>query len=105
QWADTYTINGWTIDPDSTGAVSVNVLVDGEYVATVTANKSRPDVGSAYPGWGNYHGFTSTGILPDGIHNVCAVAVNVGQGNNTLLGCKAAWISISPFGSYDGNQL
>ena len=25
--------------------------------------------------------------------------------NNALLGCKAAWVSVSPFGSYDGNQL
>ena len=49
---------------------------------------SRPDVGAAFPGAGNNHGFVER--IPTrqgGVHTVCAFAVPGGQ-PNLLIGCK-----------------
>ncbi len=101
---------GWTIDPDTTSSVDVELQVDGKPVATVVANRSRPDVGSAYPGYGNSHGWqaTLTGIGP-GTHLLCAYGVNqigtaavAGGPSKHLISCQnVAMPSGNPFGSLD----
>ena len=53
----TVRLQGWTIDPDTTGAVGVHVYVDGVWAGQTTADVSRADVGAAYPGWSANHGF------------------------------------------------
>ncbi len=80
----TVTVSGWAIDPDTTGTVQVQVFV-GATRSTVTANRSRPDVGAAYPLYGPEHGFSAT--LPAAAGRlVCVVAADAG-GSRTLLGC------------------
>ena len=44
------TCRGWAIDPDQlNGPIDVQLRLDGNPVATVTADQARPDVGSVYP--------------------------------------------------------
>jgi hypothetical protein len=81
-------VRGWVIDPDTTAPAQVRLLVDGRQRQEVTASADRPDVGAAYPGYGNAHGFDLT--LPGSKRHtsVCAFGVNVGPGTvNTRLGC------------------
>jgi hypothetical protein len=87
---------GWTIDRNvPTQAVTVHAYLDGVPGAGVgynlgAASLYRPDVGSAYPGTGNNHGFdvTLAGVAP-GAHEVCVWAINQGAGSmNPMFGCK-----------------
>jgi hypothetical protein len=87
-------VNGWTIDPDTTNAIDVHVYMDGAGAAITTANASRPDVGRAYPAFGDNHGIKTSFTAARGNHNVCAYAINVGKGkNNTLLGCQTVSVA------------
>jgi hypothetical protein len=106
----TVTVSGWAFDPDAPlTATSVHVYVDGEGTA-VTANGSRPDVGAAFPGTGNSHGFSWSGSMAPGRHSVCVFAIDVDQPwRNTALGCRiidvqtaaprANWEALSASGS------
>jgi hypothetical protein len=84
------TVHGWTFDWDSVQSqLQVRISVDGVTQAYVLANQYRPDVGAAYPGVGNYHGYVATfPALDAGHHYVCAYAYNVGLGSNRQLGCQ-----------------
>jgi GH25 family lysozyme M1 (1,4-beta-N-acetylmuramidase) len=87
------TVQGWTIDPDTTQSAVVHVYVDGVPRQAVAANGQRPDVAvnSSLNGYGIDHGYatTITGLAP-GDHTACTYGINVsGGGNNVLLGCRA----------------
>jgi GH25 family lysozyme M1 (1,4-beta-N-acetylmuramidase) len=96
-------LRGWALDPDTAGSIPVHVYVDGQFDRSVNATTSRPDVGAAFQGWGNAHGFEVS--LPDrwvAEHDVCVYAINVGAGNvNPFLGCKRVRPQGEPFGSVD----
>ena len=95
------TVSGWAIDPDTSGPVSVHVYVDGNYAGQGAADQPRPDVGQAFPSAGPNHGYSITVPMAAGSHQVCAYAINVGNGAvNTQLGCVTA-IGGNPFGSLD----
>jgi hypothetical protein len=79
-------VQGWSIDPQTTGPVTVVIKVDGKTYRTVTASSSRPDVAKRYPADGAAHGYAETLPLAAGTHTVCAVARNVGAGSDTNLG-------------------
>jgi hypothetical protein len=82
-------VGGWALDPDSpTSPGTVHVYVDGVGTA-ISAAGSRPDVGAAFPGVGDAHGFTwSTAVAP-GRHTVCAYAIDAQfSAWNTPLGCR-----------------
>ncbi|MCZ4068176.1 hypothetical protein O1W71_10890 [Microbacterium sp. H37-C3] len=82
-------LRGWTIDPDTVNPIQVHVYANGSPAAVVTANAYRPDVGAAYPGFGNNHGIETRLSLPAGKHQICSYGINVGLGSaNTLLGCQ-----------------
>jgi GH25 family lysozyme M1 (1,4-beta-N-acetylmuramidase) len=88
------TAQGWAIDPDTAGPIAVHLYVDGSLVAAVPATDPRPDVGAAYPGYGNLHGYTAsrTGLTP-GPHTACTYAINTATGTaNVLLGCRTATV-------------
>jgi hypothetical protein len=82
------------IDPDArTTPTEVHIYIDGPAGSGVRgvnlglANGSRPDVGAAFPGSGDAHGFnaTITGLSP-GVHTLWAYAINAaGGGANPLL--------------------
>lgn len=91
------TIKGWVIDPDTVAASTVQIWSDLTYVTTLTANTSRPDVGAAYPGYGNNHGYDSFVNLPAGYHNICVFAINTLAGSaHPLLSCRQGTISPPP---------
>ncbi|MEX0790253.1 MAG: DNRLRE domain-containing protein [Actinomycetota bacterium] len=79
-------VRGWVIDPDTAATTQVHIYVGSAGVA-LNANTYRPDVGSAYPGYGNYHGFDAVISAAPGTHNVCFYGINnAGPGTNPLLG-------------------
>ncbi|MCW2700444.1 MAG: hypothetical protein JWQ45_1979 [Blastococcus sp.] len=89
------TVGGWAIDPDQpTAPVSVHLYVDGHAAAAVTANRTRTDVGRAYPTAGDAHGYSWTGTLSAGSHQVCTFGINRGAGTgNSRLGCRTVAIT------------
>ena len=95
------TVRGWALDPETPSSIQVRVTVDGG--ATVaTADQSRPDVGAAFPGAGSAHGFGLTLASNPGNHTVCVTAVNVGAGQDSVLGCLAVAVDANPMGHLDG---
>lgn len=90
----TVTYRGWALDPDAwRDPDRVLVYVNGGYVGAVSASRSRPDVGRAYPQAGSLHGYEGSFALPRGSHQVCVSALNVGQGSaNTRLGCRTVTV-------------
>lgn len=82
-------VGGWTIDPDTVAPIGVHVYADGRYVGQSVASVPRPDVGRAYPQYGDAHGFRATVSVPLTARQVCVYAINSGPGNlNPLLGCR-----------------
>ncbi len=96
-----FTVRGWSIDPDTTKPVTLTVLLDqGRF--NVVANAVRTDVGKAYPGYGNGHGFAVTHNVTPGRHAVCVSALNTaGTGGTVSLGCHAITVSGNPIGRLD----
>jgi len=74
----TVRVSGWALDPNTPNPVTVHVTVDGALVAAGTAASARPDVGAAYPGLGNSHGFDLAVPVGGGSHQVCVHALNSG---------------------------
>ncbi len=94
-------VSGWAIDPDSTDPIQVHVYA-GPVGTPLTADQPRADVGSAYPGFGDAHGFSATVPAGVGPQRVCAYGIDVGGGGNRLLGCATVNVpSGSPIGSLD----
>ena len=81
-------VAGWAIDSYNTASIAVHAYV-GSTGYPLTADSSRPDVGAAFPGFGDRHGFQAT--LPGGAgpQVVCLYALNspFTYGGNALLGC------------------
>ena len=84
----TVTVNGWTLDPDTTAPLQVHVYVDGAPATVSTAAASRPDVARVYPAFGAKRGIDATFTAASGSRSVCAYGINVGGGTNSLLGCQ-----------------
>ncbi len=95
-------ISGWAIDPDTASPIQVHVYESGKGLALVAAG-SRPDVGAAFPGYGDTHGFSGSLAVEPGLRSVCAYAINgSGSGSNRLLGCRSVTVpSGAPFGVVD----
>ncbi|MDN4615503.1 cell wall-binding repeat-containing protein [Leifsonia sp. F6_8S_P_1B] len=95
-----FTVTGWAFDQANVAA-AVKVRIEwntpsGIRTTTVSANASRPDVGAAYPGVGNNHGFTTTAPWAgNGQYRACLTALGVATSGarNLSLGCKAAFVS------------
>lgn len=98
----TLRVRGWTLDEDElTTALEAHVYVGGGpgdgnaegYI--LMANQLREDIGIAYPGAGNYHGFDvilHTGKSGDQVINV--YGINVRGGSNTLLNNSGVTVNI-----------
>jgi SpoIID/LytB domain protein len=93
---------GWAFDQETLSPIDVHVYIDGAYAATATANLGRADVGAAFPGAGNQHGFSVTVPATPGNRQVCVYAINVLQGStNSGLGCRTADVGVAPVGRID----
>jgi hypothetical protein len=90
-------VQGWASDRNTTNPLTVVVFVDWSVVpGGIIANQPRPDV-KGTTGRGGQSGFDVTVTIrahPDA--NVCVSAINVGPGDNALLGCKEAVRDPSP---------
>jgi hypothetical protein len=92
---------GWVIDPNTTSPIDVHVYVNGVGYR-VPASLPRPDVASAYPGFGQNHGFDQTFDRVAGAYQVCVYGYNVGAGANTLFGCPIVQVpGGAPIGALD----
>jgi GH25 family lysozyme M1 (1,4-beta-N-acetylmuramidase) len=94
---------GWAIDPDTPAPIAVHLYVD-DAAAALPADRTRPDVAAAFPGFGAAHGFATTlSGYAAGPHRVCAYAINTGTGTaNVLLGCRTVTVpGGNPFGVID----
>lgn len=89
-------VSGWTRDPSSpAAAVRVQVIVDGVVTSTISASQNRSDVGP--------HGFDASVAVAPGRHVVCLRYLNVGGGNDIMVGCRTATATASnPLGVIDG---
>ncbi len=95
--------SGWALDPNTADPIDVQVYVDGAYALTRRADTYRPDVGAVYPNLGTNHGWAVGVPMPEGRHQVCVFAINVGPGStNPLLGCKDIGGDPNPTGWVDG---
>jgi hypothetical protein len=80
---------GWAYDPETTSPIEVHIIYDDVSSFRARSGLSRPDVGAALlPGYGPNHGYDFTIDISKGNHSLCAVALNVGGGSNTQLGCR-----------------
>ncbi|WP_182046790.1 hypothetical protein [Curtobacterium sp. ME26] len=98
---DAVQVRGWALDPTTAAATRVHVFVDSAG-AGYTANVGRPDVGKAYPGFGDGHGFDLTIAAAPGKHEVCASAISVDGTRNQSIGCKTVTVTkAAPDGRVD----
>lgn len=106
----TVTAQGWALDPDTDQPIMVHFYVAGAGRA-FAADKPRKDIASAFPGYGDKHGFDATFVLSTDTANVCAYAINNAAGGNTLLGCKDVVVADmpelgrAPIGSLESAQI
>lgn len=78
-------VKGWAFDKSkATAPLKIDVYVNDKKFTTITANKSRPDVGKNYPGVGDSHGFEETIALPgvSGNTKVELRAINIDENGN-----------------------
>lgn len=98
-------VRGWTADPSApTTSIDVHVYANAIGFNLGPARLPREDVGLAYPGYGNSHGFSSDLSLEvGGSYRVCAFGINVGPGSNQpLRDCKQVSVADPrPFGYLD----
>ncbi len=83
-------VRGWSIDPDTVAAVTVDVLVDGRKVASRKADVAKSSLASAFPGYGAGHAFSVgvTGLAPSVPHELCIVANDASGGNPATRTCR-----------------
>jgi hypothetical protein len=97
-------VRGWAIDPDTNDPIDVHVYVDGAFGGLGRADRPRPDVAAAVPGYGDAHGFNiRVEPVAGGPRTVCAYGINVGPlgSENPLLGCRTVQADGNPFGHLD----
>ena len=86
--ADSVRVQGWTSDWNTLNPIDIVVMINGVWAPGVfTANLPRTDVAARY-GRGANFGYDVTLPAPAGALSVCVVALNVGRGQNTILGCN-----------------
>lgn len=92
---DSVRVAGWARDPSAvSSAVQVQVVVDGTVRSTISASNTRFDVGA--------HGYDSSVTVSPGAHVVCLRYVNIGGGNDIVMGCQTATATASsPVGVID----
>ncbi len=96
-------VAGWAVDPDTTSAVQVHVLVDGQLVRSVLANKSKPAAPSGLAAAGSNHGYSETVPAVAGTHHVCVSGTNLSSGPilEQTLACRTITLDFAPFGAFD----
>jgi hypothetical protein len=76
---------GWAVDQNNRDAVEARVFIDQLPMVSAIANVPRPDVGAAYPYYGDRHGFDMIIPCMSGRHVVCVLAYDQGSRESTFL--------------------
>ena len=84
-------VRGWAVDPDTSASTYVWVGVSGGG-GPALASSLRPDVGAAFPGYGDHHGFEAFFASASGPQRVCVTAVNAAAGRDTPLACRTVTV-------------
>ncbi|MGH9084687.1 MAG: CAP domain-containing protein [Acidimicrobiales bacterium] len=94
-------VTGWSLDLDTAAPTDVHVYV-GPFGKAASAAAPRGDIGAAFPGYGDGHGFDVTVPVLPGTYDVCVYGINAaGGGGNSLLGCRRMHVPGAPVGSVD----
>ncbi len=94
-------VTGWAFDRDNVNEqIRVHVYVGGPAGSgeghEIRANKHRPDVGRAFSGVGDYHGFDDNiTVNRTGNQEVYVYGINIGGGSNVEIGHKSVNIKNS----------
>lgn len=80
-------LDGWALDPDTAAPIEVHVASGGRLLGYAVADRSRPDVGAAFPAYGSAHGFRVVATAPPAGQVACAYAIDHAAGQNRPLGC------------------
>ncbi len=97
-------VQGWALDPDIAGPVTVHAYVDGKPVTAMDADHSRPDVAARNPGYGDRHGYEGLVAMDSTrpTHRLCTYAINAAEGHgNPVLACRTVTLSTTPFGNWE----
>jgi peptidoglycan hydrolase-like protein with peptidoglycan-binding domain len=88
-------VRGDAYDPDSSGPVTVALLVDGKAVRTTTANLTSATAGARWPWYGSAHGFTLAATPKPGTRRLCVVATNATGtvGADSTRSCRTVVVS------------
>jgi len=79
-------MRGWAIDPDDVAPIRVHLYVDGVLATKVTADGSKPSLGTAFPSFGPNHAYSATvPALTPGTHEICAYGINAGPGGTSVV--------------------
>lgn len=96
-------VYGWAFDEDNYGAqVEIHVYLGdaqtGTLIGYMSADQERTDVGNAYPGVGNNHGFSRwMNLNITGRHKISVYAIDVNNPSyNRLLGCPEVYFPSKP---------
>lgn len=92
--------SGWALDPDTTASIQAHVYV-GATGHPMEASQNRPDVGAAWSGYGDAHGFSTDFPLADGSYTACGYAIGSDGGGNSAVGCRSVVVGGVPIGSLD----
>ncbi len=91
---------GWMLDTDTSNPLELHAYVDGHFAGSFLADRPRPDVAAAIPGYGAEHGFDVDVPIGPAQEGICIYAINAGPGGtNPALAC--AEIPRSPLGWVD----
>lgn len=98
-------LRGWVFDPETAAPINVHLYINGTYETGTwggqfLADAPRLDVAQAYPSYGANHGFDIKFPVTAGSLTACLYGINVGRGDNVLLGCKTV---ATPTGPPRGN--
>ncbi|HEX6455501.1 MAG TPA: DUF1906 domain-containing protein [Solirubrobacterales bacterium] len=98
-------VRGWAFDPNApTSALAIRLVVGGRegepgaipYELGAVANMPRRDVRLSYPEAGGRHGFDlSLPTVKSGRQRICAYALDIEPGEDSLLGCKGVTIPVA----------
>ena len=81
-------LRGWAIDPDRRSQPLQIAVYHGVHgIGWFPSGMYRPDVARAFHA-GPRQGFDITVTQLPGKHHMCAYAINIGPGSNTLIGCQ-----------------
>jgi uncharacterized repeat protein (TIGR01451 family) len=92
----TVKVAGWAVDAYSNDPVRVSVYVAGNLIATVPADRGKPELATLKPGRGLNHGYFFPSVthrggtpVPKGAE-ICVVAHSIAGGGSSRIGCSTA---------------